>query len=221
MKTFKIFFMSAALMVLLSHCSNSNNDEQPEALLIAHYPLTSDAIDVTGRNDAMTLVNTPFEDGGIYVNGIYRYSSDPNYSTAESPDLFSLNFKSFSISADFKVQENRNQPVFVVGASCRVIGFYLTEFGTVDLLYNNWDHLSTETSYALNTWHNAKISFDGTTAKLFYDDKLAGSLKFGDGYVPLNFESCRDDDTKILVTNYSSGQNLKGYIKNLQVYSPQ
>jgi len=209
-------------MVLLSHCSNSNDEvPQVEAVLIAHYPLSSDAIDATGRNDDMTLVNTPFEDGGIYVNGIYRYFSDPNYSIAETPHLNALKFKSFSISVDFKVEEKRTQPVFVVGASCRVIGYYLSESGTVDLLYNNWDHFTTQTNYTVNTWHNAKITFDGTTVMLFYDDELAGSLKFGDGYVPLDYDSCSNDDSKILVTNYSSGENLKGYIKNLQVYSPK
>ena len=73
----------------------------------------------------------------------------------------------------------------------------------------------------MNEWHNAKISYDGTTVNIFLDDILASSLKFGDGYVPLNYGSCGLTDTEISVTNYSNGAVFKGHAKELKVYRLQ
>ena len=139
----------------------------------------------------------------------------------KTPAINSLNFHSFSISMDFLASESKTQPVWVIGTSCRWLGYYLENDGTVALLYNNSNFLTTKTNCSLNEWHRAKISFDGTIAKIFLDDNLAGTLKFGDGYVPLNYDLCGVSDNEIGVTNYSDGEVFKGYVRNLQVYSPQ
>lgn len=220
MKTFKIPPLIIALIVLLSNCKKTN-DPVPQNNLIADYPLISDGVDLRGLNGSMTLNNTPFQNGGIYCNGKYDHSPDPDYCIAKSPPINSFKFESFSISMDFLVTETRTQPVWIIGTSCRWLGYYLEEDGTVALLYNNWDFLLTKTNYSLNEWHKARISFDGTTAKIFLDGNLAGALKFGDGYVPLNYDVCGTSDNEIGVTNYSNGQVLKGYVRNLEVYSPQ
>ncbi|HYK47816.1 MAG TPA: hypothetical protein VEV83_21715, partial [Parafilimonas sp.] len=205
--------LAAALIVLFSNCSKK--DTPPQGVLIAYYQLLNDAADSTGLNGPMTLQNTPFENGGIYCNGIYSHSPDPNYCTAQTPAINSLKFQSFSISMDFLVTEKKRQPVWIIGTSCRWLGFYLEADGTVALLYNNWDFLATSKAYSLNEWHNAKISFDGTTANIFLDSSLAGSLKFGNGYVPLNYDVCGTSDTEIGVTNFSNGEVLEGYVRNL------
>jgi hypothetical protein len=220
MKSSKPPLLLVLLIVLLSNCTKTNNPVT-QSHLIANYPLISDSIDVTGINGAMTLKNTPFQNGGIYCNGIYSYSTDSNYIVAQSPSIDSLKFQSFSISMDFIVSEKRTQPVWIIGRDCRWLGFYLHDDGTIALLYNNWNFLATTKTYSLNEWHNAKISFDGTTAKIFLDNDLAASLKFGDGYVALNYGGCGTSDTEIGVTNYSNGDVLKGYVRNLLVYSPQ
>jgi len=213
-----IVALVAALVVLLTNCSKTV--PQPQSNLIAYYPLISDGVDSTGLNAPMTLENTPFEKGGIYCNGIYDVSSDPNFCIAKTPSMNLLNTKSFSISMDFLVSEKKIQPVWIIGVSGRWLGFYLQADGTVALLYNNWDFLKTPTTYSLNEWHNAKISFDGSTANIFLDNSLAGSLKFGNGYVELNGPDS-PTDTEIGITNYSNGQVLNGYVKDLKVYSPQ
>lgn len=100
-------------------------------------------------------------------------------------------------------------------------GFYLQADGTVALLYNNSNFLTTPKTYSLNEWHNAKISFDGTIVNIFLGNSLAGSLKFGNGYVELNSTTCGTSDTEIGTTNYSNGEVFKGYVRNLEVYSPQ
>jgi len=210
-------------ILLLVGCSKSHDsasDGSPsQEQLIAYYQLMGNGNDLTGLNTPMTLHNAPFQNGGVYCNGIYTYPQGVDYCLAESPPISSFPFESFSISLDFFVTDKMAQPVWIIGKSCRWLGFYLSDDGTVALLYNNWDFLATAKKYNLNQWHNAKISYDGNTAKIFLDNSLAGSLKFGNGYVQLNYGSCGASDTEITVTNYSNGTVFKGYIKNLKVYS--
>ena len=217
-KSFFIVILAAALIVLLSNCSKTAPQQE---LLIANYPLISDGVDLTGLNPSMTLENTPFQNGGIYCDGIYVISSDPNYYLAETPPINSFKPQSFSISMDFFVSEQTTQPVWIIGSSCRWLGFYLEADGTVALLYNNWDFLTTQKTYSLNEWHNTKISFDGSTVNMFLDKSLACSLKFGDGFVELNYGGCGGSDNEIGTTNYSNGEVFKGYVRNLQVYNLQ
>jgi len=211
--------LGVTLIALFSNCSK--NEPVPQELLIAHYPLIGDGIDLTGNNAAMTLQNTPFQSGGIYCNGIYVHSPDPNFCVAQSPRINSFKFESFAISMDFFVSEKRTQPVWIIGTGCRWLGFYLRDDGTVALLYNNWNFLKFQKTYSLNEWHNAKISFDGTIVNILLDNSLAGTLKFGNGYVPLDYTTCSPADTEIGVTNYSNGQVFKGHIKDLKVYNLQ
>ena len=220
----KLIVLSVIVLCALFQTScNSDDPVTPESepLLIAQYPLLSDGIDDTGLNDRMTLTNVPFENGGIYCNGLYVHG-DPDYCLAQSPPINNFNFNSFSISMDFFVTEEITQPVWIIGTSCRWLGFYLNDDGTVSLLYNNWDFWSSSKTYSLYQWHNAQITFDGTTVEFFLDNEIAGSLKFGGGYVPLNYNGseCGTSDTEIGVTNYSNGQVLQGHIRNLTVHSP-
>jgi hypothetical protein len=215
-----LIVLAVAIVVLLSNCSKTDKLAQQE-LLIANYALINDSVDHTGLNAPMTLQNTPFQNGGIYCNGIYSYSPNPDFCIAQSPPINSFDFKSFSINMDFFVSEKRTQPVWVIGTSCRWLGFYLYADGTIAMLYNNSNVLTTPKTYSLNEWHNAKISFDGTTANIFLDSSLAGSLRFGDGYVPLNSGTCGTADTEIGVINCSNGEVFKGYVRNLKVYRLQ
>ena len=59
----------------------------------------------------MTLINTPFQDDGIYYNGIYDGLPDCWY--AITPTLCNFGFQSFSILAKFKIDEYpaANRPV--------------------------------------------------------------------------------------------------------------
>lgn len=85
------YFLIVALIVLLSNCSKTG----PQKLLIANYPLTSDGVDSTGLNASMIMKNTPFQNGGIYCNGIYAQSSNIQYSLAQSPPINLLNSNPF------------------------------------------------------------------------------------------------------------------------------
>jgi hypothetical protein len=179
-----------------------------EQNLIAFYPLSINGNDELGNNAQMTLTNAPFQNGGIFCNGIYTSCS------ASTPPINNFTFNSFTISADFLVTENLTQPVFVCGQGCRWLGFYLKADGTVDLFYNNSNHLSSSITYGLNQWNNAKVTYDGTTVNMYLNNILACSVQ-----IQLDYSICGTSDTKIGVTNWSNGQGLKGYYKNLKIYN--
>jgi len=224
MKTLNNSLLAVALFLLLSNCSNDEVVPTPtptptlQKNIIAKYPLASDGVDVTGNNSPMALTNTPFEKGGIYCNGKYLYSADPDFCVAQSPLIKNFNLQSFSVSMEFYVSERINQPAWIIGTGCRWLGFYLEANGTVSLLYNNANYVRTTKQYALNEWQKAEIKYDGTTVEMLLNDEVACSVKFGNGYVTLDYSVC-GVDTEIGVTNYSNGQVLKGFVKNLEVYS--
>lgn len=222
MKSIKLSFFALAMISLMMNCSKSDNPPPPPpSKLIAHYPLVSDAVDLTGLNSPMSLINTPFQNGGIYCNGQYIISSSPSACNAQTPSIFTLDYGSFSVSMDFFVTEIRRKPVWVLGNSCRWLGFYLLDDGTISLLYNNANFFNTNKSYSINEWHNSKITFDGSVVEIFLDNVSAGSLKFGGGYVPLDYTTCGINDNDIGVTNYSNGEVFMGFVKELKVYSPK
>jgi len=180
--------------------------------LIAHYPLSSNANDSTGNNPPMTMINTPFLDGGIYCNGIYSGGVNPNYSHAITPLLPNLNLNSFSISAHFKVIEPLTEihPVFVGGQSFRWVAFYLAPDGTVLLKYNNSNYEFSNVHYILNQWHLAKITYKDSTADLYLDDTLA---------ISFNFALIHGDDKEVGITDLASGRVFKGILRDLKIYN--
>lgn len=182
--------------------------------LIANYDLTSSSVDFTGNNYNMILYNAPFGNGGVYCSGKYIGSGALNPCIVETPEIRNFNFNSFTISADFMVSSYKNQPVFVGGTGCRWLGYYLQPDGKLSLLYNNQFFMSTGVDYSLNEWHNAKIAYADSVAYLYYDNELVNSQK-----IKLNYSECIANDTRITVTNYSNGDVLEGYIKNIKIYN--
>ena len=99
----KLIKLIVLIFVLgLVHISFVFTQDLSDLALNAHYPLSSTPNDTTGNNGPMTLINTPFEDGGIYCNGNY-IGVDPDSCGAWTPAITDLNFESFAVSAMFKV----------------------------------------------------------------------------------------------------------------------
>jgi len=228
MKASTKLFIIGSFAGLLSDCSKT---EVVQPILIAQYPLTSNGRDLTGFNADMTLMNTTFQNGGIYSNGINTYDSipvsigapvafNPSASVIQSPPLRFFNFQSFSISLDFFVSINRTQPVWVIGTNCRWLGFYLNADSTIALFYNNNNFVSIEKTYSLNQWHEARISYDGTIVKVYFDDVLVGSRRFGKNGSQLGYTTCNTYDTQVGIVNYSDGSTFNGFVRNMIVHSP-
>lgn len=193
---------------------NALGQSPHHAGLIAHYPLSSDGNDITGNEEPMTLTNTPFQEGGIYCNGIYPQSGNPDYCLVTTPSLEGFDFKMFSISARFKVTESLdvNRPVFVGGQLYRWIGFYLRKDGTVAMKYNNNNYAYSAVHYSLNTWHEATVTYDSTTGtgKLYLDDTLACTVDFQIVHGSYNKD--------ITISDYSNASTFKGIFSDLKIY---
>ncbi len=171
--------------------------------MMAHYPLGSDALDATGNFDPMILENTPFQDGGIYSNGVFGSTR------AVTPELETFNFESFAITAQFKVFEKRTGPVFMGGTSSGWIAFYLVADGSVSMKYNNNNFVGSSTSYTLGEWHRATIAYDGAVGSLYLDGDLVASDTFEINHL---------NDANIGISDFSVGISFKGLFRNLRIY---
>ena len=82
--------------------------------LIANYPLKDSAKDSLGNYGPMSLINTPFQDGGIYCNGHY-IGSESDSCDARTPFIDELSMQKFAVSAKFKVTTDYEKiiPIFV------------------------------------------------------------------------------------------------------------
>ncbi len=179
---------------------------------IAAYPLLYDADDSLGRYDPMTLTGTPFATGGIICNGIYAGSGDPDWCNATTPLLPTLDLTSFAIVAEFKIDAfpSEEKPVFVGGSSYRWIGFNLATDGTVTLKYNNSNYITSTVPYTVGEWHEAKITYNGTTGNCYLDGVLVASV---------DFTLEHGNDRNILIADPGRGKTFKGTFRNLRVYN--
>ena len=194
----------AALASLLGF---PNGEPTLDPNLLAYYSLANEVKDLTGNNSNITLQNAPFQpNGGVFCNGVY---TGDNKCQVITPQLNSFNYNSFSISAQFKVNEFRTMPVIIGGNSWRWIGFYLNNDGTVSLLYNNSQREACGGAYDLDKWHTAVITYNGTEAKLYLDSFLRCTVEF---------ELNHGNDKNVGVTNFSNSEVYRGIIRELKVY---
>lgn len=202
MKTFRILMILSFLFMMQATLAQTPT-------LIAHYPLKANANDSTGNNAPMTLINAPFQEGGIYCNG--NYFNSPDCCHAVTPPINNFNFESFSIRAKFKVSGYPSQkPVFVGGRNYRWIAYYLYQDGTVAMKYNNNNMVRSDVTYSSDTWHEATITYADSIGKLYLDDSLAIRCKFG---------IVHGNDKDIGITDFSYGLVFKGIFSDLRIYN--
>ncbi len=207
--------------------SSANNRSEG---MIAHYPMDINASDTTWNFDPMTLNNTPFKDGGVYCNGVYRDGQTSNWCNAETPVLPDSIFKSFTVSVKFKVDSPPasdgflfGRPLIVGGDDYRWIGCNLMPDTTVLLFFNNGgltlsgelvNLIPSKQHFALNTWQEITISYDSSDSigKLYLNGTFAcsGSLHLIHGAA---------HDRTFSITNYGNGGVFKGLLKDLEIYS--
>ena len=157
----------------------------------------------------MILINTPFEEGGIYCNGLYITGSDENACDAVTPQLKDFSFEKFAISATFKVnsiEEAGGNPVFVGGDSYRWLTVWLDSdsligFGT------NYEH-----HYHSNTWHTVTAMYNSATrqAACYLDGVLVDSY---------TTELEHGNERVVGITHGGMAETFHGYLKNLKIYS--
>jgi hypothetical protein len=170
--------------------------------------LLSDANDISGNYGPMTLTNTPFTSGGIYCNGIYKYSGLSGFCDGYTP-VINMDINSLTIAVDFMITQNIEQSVFTCGTSGRWLGLALSNNGSIGITYNNSNTSYSGTKCSLNQWHNAKICYDGSTITLYLDDNPVCSQN-----ITLDYSA---PDAIIGITNWATGKVFKGYLRNLKI----
>ncbi len=186
-------------------------------MLIAHYPLNGTANDTTGLNGPMDLANTPFQNGGIFCNGIYDDGATPNACDARTPVLGALSFQSLAIRAEFKINEYPSVRMPVVVAD--PIGFrwlYVFIDGDSTIGFgsdSDFDLVpSTHIKPTLQQWHTVTVTWDSTSSQmtLYLDaaalDSATLTLQHG-------------DSRHVGITHGGVGKTFKGWLRNLKIYS--
>lgn len=183
--------------------------------LIAHYPLSSNAIDSTGKNEPINLTNTPFKNGGIYCNGIYTGNAQKGCD-ATTPAIADFNFSSFAISATFRIGQEFEfrRPVIVCGSSWRWMAIFIDPDSSIGFGMNDiFSYAPTsQTKCDLDKWYKVTVTYDGKTnsAKLYLDDTLIQSKVA---------KIDHNNDNVFTITHAGTGRVFKGNLKGLKIYS--
>lgn len=198
-----IVYLSITLIPAAGFCE--------DATLICSYSLNQTAADQTGNFPDVEIINAPFEEGGIYLNGNY-VGSDPDSSLVSTPDLTTLDFNSFSVSVDFKIGEfpTGQRPILIGGWGWRWIGVSVNYDGDLIMNYNSTYRPSSPPLISVDTWYTIAMIYDGTTGYLYLDgvevDKVDYTLQHG-------------GDRGFLTHHGGNGLAFKGHIRNLEVYN--
>lgn len=239
MKSIQLISFALLTVILLTGCNMAGNDPQnippvstPEAAqeaatavqiespspevvaaewpsnMIAYYPLTSDFADSTGNNSpAAATIGSPSPDG-VFCNASCDVST---------PRLNGFDFNSFTIQAEFLIQKNpySHDAVFVGGLAPRWTSFGLLPDGEIVLIHNSTEQTTCSVKYQTNVWHEAAITYNGTTLKLYLDGIEGCSV---DAVLETGAREIGDQNSILLHDNgYDS--SFSGNIKNLKVYN--
>ena len=182
------------------------------ASLIASYSLDGTAADATGIHDDISLVNAPFEQGGVFVNGVYVGSGEPDACDVRTPQLSELDLDSFTISLEFKMGDLPEgfRPIFTGGLSWRWLGAAVDSNGSLRLVYNNTTGAASNALVSLDDWHRLVVSYDGATARVVMDGVL---------YITHDFDLEHGNDFDVSASNGGQGTTFKGHLRNLRVYN--
>jgi hypothetical protein len=208
----RAFFSFLSVILILVLFSSVGGAPLPMTGVLAHYPLQSDGVDATGNNGDMIIENAPFQDGGIYCNGIY-YMNPGGYNV-RTPSIAALNFDSFAISGEFKISEYPSpgpKPIFTGGTTYRWMGAEITTDGRLGMLYNNSNHVASSTTVSLDTWHQVILVYDGSTqtGSIYLDNEFISSMSFVIDH---------GDVRNVTLMNPAAGTAFKGVFRELVIY---
>ena len=204
-------FLTIIVFICLFQSLPIHSQDLSDLTLIAHYPLTSSANDTTGNYEPMTLINTPFQDGGIYCNGISS-SCD-----AFTPSISNLNFEALAVSAKFKASSYHTagfNPVFICGRHWRWMGIGLLPDSLIGYIFNYSSSQYTDLKFSLDTWHLATVTYDSSTSvgKYYIDGVLADSALF---------QLVHGNDKTFTITHGGQGHVFHGIFSDLKIYTKQ
>ena len=207
---YKLIFLAVSLFFASSSLAQIPANYQ----VIADYPLSSDLADITGTYGDFNVGNAPFQDGGIYFNGIF---GGTNGSFGQSVEITGLDLDALIFSFDFKILEavptGIEMPIFIGGLSWRWLGVFANDQGQVYFKHSNTSFPSTGNAPIVpDVFYNVIVTYDQVSglAKMYMDNVEVASEA-----VTL----VHGNDKQFSVTDGSVGTILKGVIRNVRIYA--
>ena len=188
----------------------------PDSLtLIAHYPLDGNANDSTGAYNPMVLENTPFQDGGIYSNGIYADGVAENAVTAYTPNLDELNVDAFGAEFEFRVSApllESGSPVVFAGRFWRWMGLWVNPDSTVSPFHTGARWHAYKQPFIVDSLHTGAFTYSAadSTGRFFLD---------GAEFEALKFKAEHNDDRAFTLEHGGVSAVFQGLLADLKVYS--
>ncbi len=205
------------LFSLLFSCilSTISAQDLSDFALIAHYPLTNNsAADATGSYGDMELTNAPFQGSeGVYSNGVYIYSAQPNGCLISTPALNFPDTSNIAFSLEFKAEDTGFSPIIVAGDLYRWLGAFVVS-GELQLLVSDALYNTGQTIQS-GQWYTLTVAYRQGETKIYLNDQLALTHNSG----PLNYHLNIEGDRKISNTHGGFGYAFKGNWRNLKIYS--
>jgi hypothetical protein len=182
--------------------------------LLAEFPLLYDGTDITGNNGDMTIHKAPFDNGGVYSNGIY-YGSDTNGSHLQTTQINNFNFDDLAVRVDFQIGEypEFEKPIIMLGIAWRWLSAWMEE-DKIGLRVNNGTIKDvSDVVVSLNEWHTVTVSYNKIEEKawLHFDGSLVLTLDVAE----LN----HGENATIVNSDGGTGDTYKGYWKNLEIHN--
>ncbi len=182
--------------------------------LLANYPLISDGVDVTGNNSDMTIRKAPFQNGGIYSNGIY-YGNDTTGSHITTPQINNFDFDNLAVKVDFLLEEypENRMPVVMCGMGWRWLSAWMDDDKLAISANNGSIFEISDVTVNLNEWHAVTLTYNKNDGeiKLYFDNVDTLTFEVDE----LN----QGNDARVLNSDGGGGRAYKGYWKNLEIHN--
>jgi hypothetical protein len=182
--------------------------------LVARYALDRDLTDATRYHAPLQAAHALLQPGkGLFCSGLYVLD-DPDGCDVHTPPMDEWDVSSFTISAQFLVPKRWPfpNPVFVAGRSRRWLGYELQPDGGIQLLFNNSQRVDCRLTYRIGVWHEATLTYDGSSLALYLDGmpgcRLEAKLNSGS-------ESGSGSEKQLMLTNFSNAETFYGGVREL------
>lgn len=184
---------------------------------IVDYPFSNNATDLTGNYSDATVLNAPYQNGGIYSNGKYS-GNDTTGSYIRTPNITGLDLEKFAIKLDFKA-DTVGKDILICGYYWRWLTVYTNPDSTLEL-YANLNNstgkvITTNFKVVPGTWYSLGMVFDSLFShdlNIFIDNSFVGN-----GVFLTHFN--HQNDFTFSNENGGTAVTFKGHWKNLQIYN--
>lgn len=189
--------------------------------LLAYYPFTGDARDVTGNGHNGTVYGatlTPDRFGN--PNSAYTFDGLDDYIEASNPAAFGFHNESFSVSAWGLVIENRPVYESFVGLGSTDKQYCINKWRFQNAFYTEFDHGPSQVSYypsgglQPDTWYHLVSVVNVESGNMeFYGD---GILRGTNGLISFDFSS---STVLRFGTRPGIGNYLLGSVDEVRIYN--